>query len=160
MLKPSQQCSFFWDEWFEGSHAYVYSKNEHFPIYLLRNLINVCSDPQNSALFSEMIDLRGHMPRFTLKMNVFPSISLEPHKCVLKPWEQCSCFWDDRFEGSHAYVYSKNECFPIYLLRNPINVCWNPQNSACFSEMINLRCHMPRFTLKMNVFSSISLQTP
>ena len=27
--------------------------------------------------FSETIDLRGHMPRFTLKMNVFPSISLE-----------------------------------------------------------------------------------
>ena len=24
-----------------------------------------------------MMDLRGHMPRFTLKMNVFPSISLE-----------------------------------------------------------------------------------
>ena len=27
--------------------------------------------------FSKRIDLRGHMPRFTLKMNVFPSISLE-----------------------------------------------------------------------------------
>ena len=28
------------------------------------------------------------MPRFTLKLNIFPSISLEtpyPHKCVLKP---------------------------------------------------------------------------
>ena len=33
--------------------------------------------------FSEMIDLRGHIPRFTLK----------------------------------------NECFPIYLLGNTINVC-------------------------------------
>ena len=32
---------------------------------------------QNRAHFSKMIDLRGHMPRFTLKMNVFPSISLE-----------------------------------------------------------------------------------
>ena len=28
------------------------------------------------------------MPRFTLKMNVFPSISLETHKCVLNPSEQ------------------------------------------------------------------------
>ena len=37
--------------------------------------INVYSDPQNSAHFSKTIDLRGHMPRFTLKMNVFPSIS-------------------------------------------------------------------------------------
>ena len=39
-------------------------------------------------VFSETIDLRGHMPRFTLKMNIFPSIFLEPHKCVLKPSEQ------------------------------------------------------------------------
>ena len=30
---------------------------------------------QNSAHFSKMINLRGHMPRFTLKMNVFTSIS-------------------------------------------------------------------------------------
>ena len=27
--------------------------------------------------FSKMIDLRGHMPRFTLNMNIFPSIFLE-----------------------------------------------------------------------------------
>ena len=32
---------------------------------------------QNRARFSEMIDLRGHMSRFTLKMNIFPSMSLE-----------------------------------------------------------------------------------
>ena len=32
---------------------------------------------QNSAHFSKTIDLRGHMPRFTLKMNVFPFISSE-----------------------------------------------------------------------------------
>ena len=67
-----------------------------FPIYLLGNTINVCSDPQNSAHFSKMIDLRGHMPRFTLKMNVFTSIIPEkPHKCVLKPSEQCSFLQDD-----------------------------------------------------------------
>ena len=60
------------------------------------------------------------MPRFTLKMDVFPSI----------------------------------------ILRNPINVCPDPQNSACFSKKIDLRGHMPRFTPKMNVFLSISLETP
>ena len=49
--------------------------NERFSIYLLRNPINVSLNPQNSARFSETIDLRGHMPRLTLKMNVFPSIS-------------------------------------------------------------------------------------
>ena len=54
------------------------------------------------------------MPRFTLKLNVFPSISLESpysHKCVLKP-----------------------------------------QNRACFSEAIDLRDYMPRFTLKNKCF--------
>ena len=55
----------------------MYSKNAYFPIYLLRNPINMCSNPENRAHFSKTIDLRGHMPRFTLKMNVFPSISLE-----------------------------------------------------------------------------------
>ena len=53
------------------------SKNECFPIYLMRNPTNVCSDPQNMDRFSKTIELRGHMPRFTLKINVFPSISLE-----------------------------------------------------------------------------------
>ena len=202
VLKASEQCSFFQDNWFEGSHPYsllkkfTFShlcpwkhykcvlkpseqwarfsktidlrghiprftwKNLRFPIYVLGNTINVCWNPQNRACFSETIDLRGHMPRFTLK----------------------------------------NECFPIYLLRNTINVCWNPQNMACFSEMIwgvtclgllqkwtfshlspekllkmcvetlrtvarfsktiDLRGHMPRFTWKIYVFPSMSLETP
>ena len=42
----------------------------------------------------------------------------------------------------------ENEHFPIYIPGNPINVCWHPQNRACFSQKINLRGHMPRFTLK------------
>ena len=84
---------FFETDWFEGSHALVYSKNECFPIYLLRNPINVCWNPQNSACFSKMIDLRGHMPRLTLKNEHFPIYLLEkPHKCVLKLSEQCSFF--------------------------------------------------------------------
>ena len=31
---------------------------------------------QNRDHFSKMIDLRGHMPRCTVRMNIFPSISL------------------------------------------------------------------------------------
>ena len=55
----------------------------------------------------------------------------------------------------------KNECFPIYLLGNTIHVCWNPQNMACFSKLIDLRGHMPRFTLKMNMFPHLSaLESP
>ena len=83
--------------------------------------------------------------------------------------------WDDRFGGSHCLGLLYNALFPIYLLGNPINVWWNPQNRACFSDLrddwspwnpINVcwrvflchRGHMPRFTLKMNVFPSISLE--
>ena len=60
----------------------------------------------------------------------------------------------------HITYERPNECFQIYLLGNTINVCWNPQNRAHFSVMIDLRGHMPRFTLKMNVFPSISLESP
>ena len=64
--------------------------------------INVSCNPQNSARFSETIDLRGHMPRLTLKMDVFPLSPEKPHKCVSRPSEQCLFFQDNRFEGSHA----------------------------------------------------------
>ena len=83
----------------------------------------------------------------------------KPHKCVLKPSEQDLFFWDSQFEGSHASVYAKNKCFPIYLMRNPINVCSNPHNSVHFSERIDLRGHMPRFSWKINVFPPMSLET-
>ena len=63
------------------------------------------------------------MPRFTLKINVFSSISLETHKYVLKPSEQALFYQDDQFEGSHAKVDSKYEHFPIHFLGNPLNVC-------------------------------------
>ena len=35
--------------------------------------------PQNRARFSDMFDLRGHMPRFTWKVNVFQLMYLETH---------------------------------------------------------------------------------
>ena len=142
------------------------------------------------------------MPRFTLRMNVLPSISLETpkmcvetlrtglifprwsiwevtclcllskwmfshlsswqlHKCVLKSSEQDSFFQDDRFEGSHAYVYSQNECYAIYLLGNPIKMSVETlRTGLIFARWLIWRGHMPRFTLRMNVFQSISLETP
>ena len=44
----------------------------------------MCVETLTTGLvFSETINLRSHMPRFTLKMNVFPSMSLEtPEMCV------------------------------------------------------------------------------
>ena len=44
----------------------------------------VLKPSEQGSFFSETIDLRGHMPRFTLKMNILPSPE-KPHKCVLKP---------------------------------------------------------------------------
>ena len=108
---------------------------------------------------NNMIDLRGHMPRFILKC-MFSHLSPEkPSKCILKPSEHGPFFQDDRFEWSHSDVYCKNECFCIYLLGNTINVCGNPQNRAHFSKTIDLRGHMPRFTIKMNIFPSICLES-
>ena len=38
---------------------------------------------QNRAQFSKMIDLRGHMPRCTVIMNIFPYLSfVTPKMCV------------------------------------------------------------------------------
>ena len=113
--------------------------------------------------FSKTIDLRGDMPRFTLKMNIFPSISLETPLNVC--WNPQNRDWfseDDLFKGSHAQVYTKSKCFPIYLLGNPIYVCWNPQNRDWFSETITLRGHMQRCTLKRDqwTFSHVSPWKP
>ena len=120
----------------------------------------MCCNIRNRAHFSKMIDLRGHMPRFTWKMNVFPSISLEmPEMCVeTVRTELVFLRWSIWVVTCLGLI--KNESFSIYLLQNAINVCWNPQNRACFSEMIDLRGHMPRFTWKMNIFPSISLEMP
>ena len=130
-------------------------KIECFPIYFLGNPINVFWNAQNKAQFLEVIDLQSHMPMFTLKWMFSHLSSWKPNKYVLKPSEQGSIFRGDWFAESHAYVYSKNECFSIYLLGNWINVCWNCQNMAQFSKKIDLRGHMPRFTLKLNVSLSI-----
>ena len=107
-----------------------------------------------------MIDLRGHMPRFTLKTNIFHLTSWKPHKCVLKPTEQ-GCFSETIDLRGHMPSFTqKMNSFPIYLLWNPIYVCWKPQNRPQFFENIDLRGHMPRFTQKMKVFPSISLKPP
>ena len=66
------------------------------------------------------------MPRFTLKLNIFPSMSLEcpyPHKCVLKPQNRAHFSKAMDLRGHMPRFTLKNKCFPMYLLGNPINVC-------------------------------------
>ena len=53
------------------------TEHEHFPMYLLGNPRNMCCNTENRTQFSETIDLRGHMPRFTFNMHVFLCIFLE-----------------------------------------------------------------------------------
>ena len=132
--------------------------NECFPIYLLGNTINVCWNPLNRAHFSKTIDLRGHMRSFTLKLNVFPSISESPEMWV-ETIRTGLVFPRQSIWGVTYLGLLKNEHFSMYLLRNARNVCCNHQERVCFSETIDLRGHMTRFTLKMNVFPSICLAT-
>ena len=160
VLKPSEQGLFFWDDWFEGSHTKVYSKKECLSFYLLRNPINVCWNPQNSALFSKTIDLRGHIPRFSWKMNIFPHMSLETLEMCVETLRTGLLFLRRSICGVTYQGLVENECFPTYVLGNPINVCWNPQKRAHFSEMIDLRGHIPRFSWKMNIFPHMSLGNP
>ena len=68
--------------------------------------------------------------------HLFPE---KPHKCVLKPSEQCSFFQDDDLRGHMPRFTLKMNILPHYVLGNTINVCWNPQNSARFSKTIHLR---------------------
>ena len=59
-------------------------------------------ETSEQGLFFQDDWFEGHMLRFTLNMNIFPSISLEtPYMCI-ETSEQCSFFQDDQFEGSHA----------------------------------------------------------
>ena len=123
----------------------------------------VLKPSEQGSCFSKMINLRGHMPMFTLKMNVFPSIFLATafcYECVETLRTGLPFSKMINLRGHMPTFTLKNECYAIYLLGNPINECWNPQNRAHFCKTIDLRGHMPRFILKMNVFLSISLETP
>ena len=64
----------------------------------------MCVETLRTGLdFSEMINLRGQMPRFTLKMNILPSIFLEtPLMCVETLRTGLDFSEMIQFEGSHA----------------------------------------------------------
>ena len=136
--------------------------NECFSISLLRNPMNVCWNPQNRAHYSETINLRGQHVEVSLKNEHFSHLSAwKLHKWVLELLEQGLFFQDNWFEWVICLcLLWKMNIFPSYLLGSTINVCWNSQNRARFSKTIGLRGHMPRFTLKMNMFSDLSPEKP
>ena len=118
----------------------------------------MCVETLRTVLISPRRSIWGVTCLGLLKKWTFSPLSPEkPHKCVLKPSEQGSFFQNDWFEGSYCLsLLWKMNVFPLYVFRNIINVCRNPQNSACFSKMIDLRGHIPRLTQKMNIFTSIN----
>ena len=75
----------------------------------------MCVETLSTGLvFVKIIDLRGHLPRFTPKTNVLPSISLEmPEMCVESLRTRAHFSRDDQFEGSQMPRFTpKNEhCF-------------------------------------------------
>ena len=130
-----------------------------FSIYLLRNTRNVCWNHQNRACFSEMIDLRGHMPRFTWKMNVLPSISLEmPGMCIVTI-RRGFVFLRQLIWGVTCLGLLEKLMFSHLSPWKPHKFVLHPQNRAHFSETIDLRGYMTRFSWKMNIFPSICLAT-
>ena len=132
-----------------------------FPSYLLGNPINVCWNPQNRACLSKTIDLRGHMPRFTLKMSIFPPIWLQsPEMCVQtigtgfvftrwSIWGVTCLSLHEIFMFSHLCPWKHHKC-----------VLKPSEQSLFFQDDQFEGCHIPRFTLKMNIFPSIPLETP
>ena len=94
---------------------------------------HLCWNPQNSARFSETINLRGHMPMFTLKVNVFP-IYLHKNPIIVC-WnpQNSACFSKMIDLRGHMPRFTlKMNIFPSISLETPKDVCWNPQNSAHF----------------------------
>ena len=129
-------------------------------IYLFGNLINVCRNPQNRACFSKIIDLRGDMNRFTLKMNVFPSISLKnPFNVCWNP--QTGLVFPEWLNWGITCLDLPLKWMLFHLSPcKPHKYVLKPSKQACSSKMFDLSGHMPRFTLKMNVFPSMSFETP
>ena len=72
------------------------------------------------------------MPRFTLKMNVFPIYVLGKSINVCWNLRTGLDFLRQLIWGVTWLGLPWSQPLSIYLLINPINVCWNPQNRACF----------------------------
>ena len=158
-MKPTKHCSFFtrWLIW--GVHMPRFTlKNKHFLTYVLGNTINVCWYPENRACFSDMIDLRGNMPRFTLKMNVFHLSPEKPHKCVMKPIRIVLIFLRQSFWEVTCLdlLWKMNMFSHLYPRRHYKCVLKPSEQGSCFPRWSIWVVHMPRFTLKLNVFPSIS----
>ena len=128
-----------------------------FPSMSLRNIINVCWNPQNRARFYKMINLRGRMPKFNWKMNVFPRMSLETLKMCVENLRTGLAFPRWTIWGVPCLGLLWKWTFSHLCLWKHYKYCRNPQNSACFSKMIDLRGHIPRFSLKNEHVSPIYL---
>ena len=96
-----------------------------------------------------------------LKKWTFSHLSPEkPHKCVLRPSKKVLIFPRQSIWGVSCLGLLKKCMFSHLCPWKPHKCVLKPSEECSFSKMIDLRGHMPRFTLKMHVFPSISLETP
>ena len=162
MLDPSEQGSSFWDDWLEGSHAYVYSRKWTFSHLCPSKSPEMCVETISIGLVFLRRSIWGVTCLwFTWKMNVFPIYLLKNTRNVCWIHQNRARFSEMIDLRAHMPRFtSRNEHFPIYLLKNARNVCWIHQNRVRLSEMIDLRGHILMCTQKMNVFPSISLESP
>ena len=79
-----------------------------------------------------------------------------PHKTYISHTLSGICTL--HFSTWQVVVFSGGNC-PTLLGCKLVHVCENPQNRACFSKTCHLRGHLSRFTLKMNIFPSMSWET-
>ena len=200
---PSEQYSFFQDDWFEVVTCKGLTlKMNVFPFISMRKPINVCWKPSEQCSYFWDDRYEGVSCIDLVEKWMFSHLCPWKHyKCVLRPSEQGLFFWIQSirwvtclgflwkwmcfhpspketpsicvdifttvlfFLRQSIWVVTclgllwRNECFLTHVPGNTINVCWDPQNSAYISETIDLRCHMPRFTLKRNFYRPMSLET-
>ena len=145
-------------------------------------------NPQNRPHFSKWTIWGVIMPRCLLKNKNF-SISKQwtygnPINVCWNSHNRTQLYGTINLRGHMPRFTQKNECFPIYLLRNHIYVCWNPHNRAHFSQLIyvlqrrliwsvlkpsqqasfyqmnNFRGHMPRFILNNEHIPIFHLANP
>ena len=119
---------------------------------------NVCWNPQNRAHFYETIDLRGHMPRFTLKMSIFPSISLETAYMCVETLRTGLVFLRQLYLRGHMPRFTLKMNIFSSISWELLEMCVETlRTGLVFPRWSIWGVTCLRFTLKMNVFPSISL---
>ena len=110
--------------------------NEHFPIYLLGNTINVCWNCQNRVCFSMRWSIWG-----VTCLGLIEKWTCFPIYLLRNPMDKCVETLRTGLVFPRRSIWGVTWLGLLYVSpwKQPWNVCWNHQNRVRFSEMINLR---------------------